>query len=74
MDDEGNIDIAEEFGLVTPDGIMGKVFDYEIARATPGENLQNRPRQAVGNLIDLPGAEPEAAANANDVVEVPDVL
>ena len=71
MDDEGNIDIAEELGLATPDGIMGNVFDYEIVRATPGENLQNRPRQAVGVLIDLPGAEsevPEVVNVANDAV------
>ena len=69
MDDDGNIDIAEELNLKTPDGIMGNVFDYEIVRATPGENLRNRPRQAVGALIDLPGAESKAA----EVPEVADV-
>ena len=73
MDDDGNIDIAEELNLRTPDGIMGNVFDYDIVRATPGENLQNRPRQAVGVLIDLPGAESEAA-DADNAAEVPEVV
>ena len=59
MDDDGNIDIAEEFGLMTPGGIMGNVFDYDIVRATPGQILQNRQQQAVGILIDLPGAQPQ---------------